>query len=107
MGSAVPSLDMPTVKVTGSVMALTAKDAKSAQPTPCIKCGRCIQKCPINLMPSFIEEAFERKNIDMLNKLKVNMCVECGCCSYLCPAKRPLAQVMVLSKNMQWEAKQK
>jgi len=107
MGAAVPSLDMPTVKVTGSIMAFTAKDSKTFEPTACIKCGRCIHQCPMNLMPSFIEDAFELKNIDMLNKLKVNMCVECGCCAYLCPARRPLAQVMVLSKNMQWEARQK
>jgi len=107
MGSAVPSLDMPTVKVTGSVMAFTAKDAKAFEPTPCIKCGRCIQNCPINLMPSHIEDAYELKNVDLLNKYKVNMCVECGCCAYVCPARRPLSHVMVLSKNMQWEARQK
>ena len=107
MGSAVPSLDMPTLKITGSVMAFNAKDSKAFEPTPCIKCGRCIEKCPVNLMPSFIEDAFELKDIAQLDRHKVNMCLECGCCAYLCPARRPLAQVMVLSKNMQWEAKQK
>ena len=107
MGQAVPSTEMPTTKIINAVLALNKEDSKLPVTTACIKCGRCIEKCPINLMPSFIEDAFERRDIDMLNKLKVNMCAECGCCAYLCPAKRPLAHVMVLSKNMQWEARQK
>lgn len=107
MGKAVPSLDMPITKVINAVLALTAKESKPAVETACIKCGRCIQECPMNLMPSHIEDAFEQKNIPALNNLKVNMCAECGCCAYICPAKRPLAQVMALSKNMQWEARQK
>ena len=107
MGKAVPSLDMPITKVINSVLALTAKEAKLPKETACIKCGRCIEKCPMRLMPSHIEDAYEQKDIDRMNVLKVNLCAECGCCAYLCPARRPLAQVMVLSKNMQWEAKQK
>ena len=107
MGAAVPNLDVPVVKVTGAVLALSAKDAKPPVPSACIKCGRCISKCPMRLMPSHIENAFELKNLETLKKLKVNMCAECGCCAYLCPSKRPLAQVMTLSKNMLWEARQK
>ena len=107
MGKAVPSLDMPITKVINAVLALTAKDSQPPVETACIKCGRCIEKCPMYLMPSHIEDAFEQKNIDALNTLKVNMCAECGCCAYICPAKRPLAQVMSLSKNMQWEASRK
>jgi electron transport complex protein RnfC len=107
MGAAVPDLDVPVVKVINAVLALSAKDAEPPVPTACIKCGRCIEKCPMRLMPSFIENAYELKNLDLLDKYKVNMCAECACCTYLCPAKRPLAQVMTLSKNMLWEAKQK
>ena len=107
MGKAIPSLDMPTTKVINAVLALTAKDSEPPAETACIKCGRCIEKCPMNLMPSFIEDAFEQKDLQFLGHLKVNMCAECGCCAYICPAKRPLAQVMVLSKNMLWEAGRK
>jgi electron transport complex protein RnfC len=107
MGAAVPSMEMPVVKVTNAILALTAKDSVPPVETACIRCGRCIEKCPMDLMPSFIEDAFLLKRVDLLNKYKVNMCAECGCCAYLCPAKRPLAQVMVLSKNMQWEAGRK
>jgi electron transport complex protein RnfC len=107
MGTAVPGADMPVVKITNAVLALAGKDAQAAVPTPCIKCGRCIEKCPVNLMPSFIEDAFELKKIDLLKKYKVNMCLECACCAWLCPSKRPLSQIMSLSKNMLWEAGKK
>jgi len=102
MGAAVPSLDVPVVKVTSAILALSGKDAEAPTPSACIKCGRCIAQCPMNLMPSFIEDAFERKKVDLLRKYKVNLCVECGCCAYLCPSKRPLAQVMTLSKKLLW-----
>jgi len=104
MGSAVPNTGIPVVKVTNAVLALSEKDANPPSPSACIKCGRCISKCPMNLMPSFIEDAFELKKIEVLKKYKVNLCAECGCCAYLCPSKRPLAQVMTLSKDMLWEA---
>lgn len=100
MGRAVPSLDIPVVKVTNAILALSAKDAEPPKESACIKCGRCISKCPMNLMPPYIENAYELKNHELLKKYKVSLCAECGCCAYLCPAKRPLVQVMTLSKNM-------
>ena len=100
IGTAVPSLEMPLLKCTNALLALNSEDGKSPYQYPCIKCGRCIEKCPINLMPSHIEDAYERKDLDLLIKLKVTMCVECGCCAYLCPSKRPLAQVIKLASNM-------
>ena len=107
MGAAVPHPDMPVVKVTNAVLALSEKDAGTPVSVACIQCGRCIAKCPMRLMPSSIESAFELKKLDLLTKYKVNMCAECGCCAYLCPSKRPLAQVMTLSKNLLWEARSK
>ena len=105
MGKAVPNLDVPVEKITNALLALSAKDAEPPVESACIKCGQCISKCPMNLMPSFIESAFELKKIDLLKKYKVNMCAECSTCAYLCPAKRPLAQVMTLAKNMLWEVR--
>ena len=107
MGTAVPNLDMPTVKVTNAILALTEKESDQPAQTACVKCGRCVSKCPMKLMPLNIESAYELKSTDLLQKYKVNMCAECGCCAYLCPSKRPLAHVMVLSKNLLWEARQK
>ena len=106
MGVAVPDIDVPIVKITSAILAFGEKDAKPPEPTPCIKCGRCIFKCPMSLMPPNIENAFELKKPELLKKFKVNMCAECACCAFTCPAKRPLVQVMTLSKNMLWEYEQ-
>ncbi|MCL2832624.1 MAG: electron transport complex subunit RsxC [Treponema sp.] len=105
MGTAIPDLDIPVVKVTSAVLAFTEKSKspfEAPETTACLKCGRCIVKCPMNLMPPYIENAFELKKPELLQKYKVNMCLECGCCAYTCPAKRPLVQVMSLSKDMLW-----
>ena len=107
MGLAVPSTHMPLLKCNNALLAFNKKDSIPPIPAPCIKCGRCIEKCPMNLMPSHIEDAYEREDIQMLTKLKVGMCVECGCCAYLCPSKRPLAQAIKLASNMEWEARRK
>ena len=107
MGKAVPNSSAVLTKCVNAILALTAKDSKPPVVSACIKCGRCIEVCPMNLMPSHIEDAFEQKNISNFDNFKVHMCAECGCCAYICPSKRPLAQVMYLSKNMQWEANRK
>ena len=106
MGFAVPSLELPVVKITNSVLAFLAKDMQEPVQTACIKCGRCIRKCPMSLMPSNIETAYELKKAELLEHYKVGMCVECGSCAYVCPAKRPLVQVLQLSKNLVWEHKE-
>lgn len=106
MGTAIPSIDLPIVKITNAVLAFSEKDSNPPEPTACIKCGRCIVKCPMSLMPPNIENAFELKKPELLRKFKVNMCAECACCAFTCPAKRPLVQVMTLSKNMLWEYEQ-
>jgi len=106
MGMAIPNIDLPIVKITNAVLAFSAEDAEVPEPGPCIKCGRCIFKCPMSLMPPNIENAYELKKPELLKKFKVNMCAECACCAFTCPAKRPLVQVMTLSKNMLWEYEQ-
>jgi electron transport complex protein RnfC len=97
---------MPVIKTTNSVLAFPEKDAVQPKETACIKCGRCLARCPMSLMPPSIETAFSLKKLEALEHYKVNMCVECGCCAYICPAKRPLVQVMQLSKELLWEKKQ-
>jgi len=102
MGVAQPTVDMPVVKTTKSVLAFSAPDVISPVETACIKCGRCLARCPMSLMPPNIETAFLLKKPELLEHYKVGMCVECGCCAYVCPAKRPLVQVMQLSKDIVW-----
>ncbi|GBU28496.1 electron transport complex protein RnfC [Treponema sp. R8-4-B8] len=100
MGLAIPDINIPIVKITNAILAFSAKDASPPEPTPCIKCGRCLARCPMSLMPPNIENAYELKKPELLKKFKVNMCAECACCAYTCPAKRPLVQVMILAKDM-------
>ena len=66
--------------------------------TPCIHCDRCASGCPMNLYPARVEAAIRHGLTDELNKMNIAYCMECGSCSYVCPAKRPLTQVMRLAK---------
>ena len=77
---------------------MSEADAVLPEPTACIRCGRCIRHCPLRLMPSHIVAAYEAGDMERLAELKVNLCMECGCCSFGCPAHRPLVQTNKLAK---------
>lgn len=77
---------------------LVMKDAKPQPQTACIRCGRCADTCPMHLYPAMVDTAIRIGNKENLNSLNINYCMECGCCSYVCPAKRPLTQVMRTAK---------
>ena len=98
MGIAAPSLDVPILKNTNAILAFNEKDAQTPPETPCIRCGKCILQCPLNLMPTAINTAFLNNEPEKLEQLKVNLCMECGCCSFVCPAKRNLVQTNKLGK---------
>ena len=109
MGISVPSLESPVMKNTNAVLAFAEKEAAVPPATACIRCGRCVTHCPLNLSPAAIETAFANKEPEVLKELKVNLCMECGCCAFGCPAHRPLVQVNKLAKAMlnQYNAEQK
>ena len=100
MGVSVPDDGEVVVKNTGAILCFDEKDAVLPEPSACIRCGRCIDACPLNLMPTEIEHAFEAKDAERLGKLKVNLCMECGCCAFACPAHRRLVECNKLSKTM-------
>ena len=107
MGITVPNINVPVLKTTNAVLALSHNDAKMPKESACIRCGRCTNKCPIGLAPANIEKAYKNKNVELLEKLMVNACMECGSCSYLCPAHRPLVQTNKLAKMLVKEEKAK
>ena len=74
--------------------------ARVPKTTACIRCGRCIDVCPMNLMPANLERAYDAEDLETLLKLKVSLCINCGSCSYVCPAKRNLAQKNQLAKAL-------
>ena len=100
MGVAVQNLDMPVLKNTNALIALTAKDAEPPLESACIRCGRCGRNCPMRLMALELERAFLMKKPEVLEHFKINLCMECGCCAYNCPARRPLVQSIKLGKIM-------
>ena len=93
-GNAVCSVDDPIVKVSNCVLVFDEKTAVLPEPSSCIHCGRCINKCPIKINVPAVEEAMkqkdEAKKEKMLIATGVRQCVDCGCCSYVCPAHRHL-----------------
>lgn len=107
MGIAVPDLDQPIVKNNNAIIALNEKDATPAEETDCIRCGKCVYACPLNLMPAALEKAYDARNVESLVANDVNLCMNCGCCSYVCPAKRNLAQKNQLAKIFVRQAMQK
>lgn len=92
MGLAQPTADFPVVKGTSGILALTAEEAAVYENGSCIRCASCVKACPINLVPTFIAQAAEHGLFDRAEKLHAADCIECGCCSYICPAGIPLTQ---------------
>ncbi|MBQ1830215.1 MAG: RnfABCDGE type electron transport complex subunit C, partial [Ruminococcus sp.] len=98
MGIAVPTLDSPVLKNTNAIVAMDSREAKPPRTTPCINCGSCINHCPLKLDPREIAISYKMNDAESLEKLCVYLCMECGCCSYICPAHRPLVQTNKLAK---------
>lgn len=98
MGISLYDPTLPLLKTNNAFLAFLS-EAKDIKPTACIRCGRCIEACPLGLMPCEFEKAYDRGDRDALNRLKINICMNCGSCTYVCPAKRPLAEKNQLAKG--------
>ena len=101
MGIDVFDLDYPVIKNNNAIIAFDERQVSREKETNCIRCGRCGGACPIGLMPAAIEKAYHLKQTEALaGPLKVMLCMECGCCAYVCPAKRQLVATNKLAKNL-------
>ena len=102
-GFAAYSLDEPIIKTTGAIIAFNKKDSVHLKTTACIHCGKCVDACPHLLTPTAFTKALDIANEDermaRLDELGVMLCVECGCCSFVCPANRPLMENNRVAKN--------
>lgn len=104
MGIATPDIEVPLLKNNNAITALAKDAVKVKQTRACIRCGRCVDACPMNLEPTLIEKKAHLKDLDGLNKASVMTCMECGSCAFACPSGRPLVQYMRLGKTIIREA---
>ncbi|WP_324825327.1 electron transport complex subunit RsxC [Sinanaerobacter sp. ZZT-01] len=100
MGRALPDDGKCIIKGNNAILAFDATFANMNPETACINCGRCVKACPMNLMPTALFKAFERKDVDTLKKYHVMSCMDCGCCTYVCPARKQLSFINKLGKSL-------
>ena len=100
MGMALTSLDVPVCKGTSAILCLTKEEAELPEEQNCIRCGRCIAACPMNLMPLQLNQYAIHKEIDKFEAIHGMDCMECGCCSFVCPAKRHIVQSVRTAKKL-------
>ncbi|OHD26649.1 MAG: electron transporter RnfC [Spirochaetes bacterium GWB1_66_5] len=96
MGIAQYSLEVPVIKGTSGI--LVFRRGRQEKETPCIKCGRCVEVCPMGLMPVRIADYAEKDNFAMCLEYGVKDCIECGACAFVCDTKRPLVHWVKYAK---------
>lgn len=99
MGKAIMNTLAPTVKTTSSIVVVNEKESKRGEQTNCIRCGKCVNVCPMGLEPLLLAALCESKYWEEAEKQCTMDCIECGCCSFICPANRPLLDMIRIGKN--------
>lgn len=99
MGKAVVNLDAPTVKGNSSVLVMGEKEARREPETNCIRCGKCMEACPMGLEPYLFSALVKNGRTEEAREHNILDCIECGCCFFSCPAHKPLTDEIRLGKN--------
>lgn len=101
MGFALSSLDVAVTKGTSGILVIPEENVSHSEAFgPCIRCSRCIDACPMGLMPSMLSVLSEKGFYEEAKEYNLFDCFECGSCAYVCPSKRPIVQLVRLSKSM-------
>lgn len=99
MGLAQFDLSVPVIKGSNAVTVFGQEDNVEKANPHCIRCGRCVDACPMHLMPLFLYRAERGDDLQTLEQMHMTDCIECGCCAYSCPAKIPLVQSFRAAKQ--------
>jgi electron transport complex protein RnfC len=99
MGLAQSILSIPVIKGTSGILVLEESDVKLHEQSNCIRCAKCVDTCPIHLLPTTLGKLAEKGMWADAEQYHALDCIECGCCSYVCPAHIPLTQLIRLAKN--------
>lgn len=107
MGNALFGLEVPVVKTSSALLALTRDAVSQEAPSACINCGRCVSVCPGRVLPARLAEFADRGEEEKFLKYHGMECCECGCCSYVCPAGRHLTQSIRSMRKLLLEKKKR
>ena len=107
MGMTQFTLDVPVIKGMSGMLFLGHGEVDTRPPDPCIRCGHCVQACPMKLLPTTIEKYVMVDAIEKAVEIGLNDCIECGSCAYVCPSHRRLVHQFKFGKYRAWELKQK
>lgn len=99
MGIATHDFSVPVMKATSGILVLTKEEARNYKETTCLRCGKCIDVCPLFLMPTRLARLSQLEMYEEADKLGITVCMECGSCTYSCPANIPLVQWIRLGKQ--------
>ena len=99
MGKSVSVTSFPTIKGTSGILMLSEKDAQPRKVSNCIRCGKCMQACPMGLEPYLLNRLARQNNFEETEKHNIMDCIECGSCEFTCPANIPLADYIRYGKT--------
>lgn len=106
MGVGQYDFSAPVMKATSGILALTAGEVKLHPETACLRCGRCVEVCPLNLLPTRLARLSQLEKLEDAEAFGINTCMECGSCVYECPANIPLVQWIRIGKKGLFKLKQ-